>query len=284
MRVVHDPAGLESSAGGAFVPTMGALHEGHLALVGRARALAGPVVVSIFVNPTQFGPAEDWQRYPRTMEADLEAARSAGADVVFAPDVETVYPPGREVPVPNLPPVATRPRLEDAARPGHFAGVCQVVARLFDLVRPCAAVFGEKDYQQLLVVSAMVSREAARWPGLRIAAHPTVRDPGGLALSSRNAYLGPEQRGCALGLSRALREAQAAAARGDSPAAAESAMRRILDDHGLAIEYAVVRDAATLMPIDSWRTRARALVAARTGDLRLLDNAEVKLKSGKAES
>ncbi len=276
MRVVHDPAGLEASAGGAFVPTMGALHEGHLALVRRARALAGPVVVSIFVNPTQFGPAEDWSRYPRTLEADLEAARGAGADVVFAPGVEAVYPPGREVQVPELPPVATRPRLEDAARPGHFAGVCQVVARLFDVVRPSVAVFGEKDYQQLLVVSAMVSREAARWPGLRIIAHPTVRDPGGLALSSRNAYLRPAQRGSAMSLHRALREAQAAAARGASPAEAERAMRRVLDDEGLAIDYAAVRDAATLMPIDAWRRPARALVAARVGEVRLLDNSEVR--------
>ncbi len=279
MRVIIDPADLEASAGGVFVPTMGALHEGHLSLVRRARELGGPVVVSIFVNPTQFGPAEDWSRYPRTPDADLEGARSAGADVVFAPDVETMYPPGRDVPVPELPAVATRPRLEDVARPGHFAGVCQVVARLFDLVRPSAAVFGEKDYQQLLVVSAVAAGEAARWPGLRIVAHPTVRDPGGLALSSRNAYLRPQQRESALCLIRALREGQAAADGGASPAAAEHAMRRVLEAGGLSIDYAAVRDAATLMPIESWTRPARALVAARVGEIRLIDNVEVSPRS-----
>src|SRR5262249_31237017 len=136
-----------------------------------APASRPPVIVSIFVNPTQFGPKEDFSRYPRTLEADLAGCRDAGADVVFVPASQEVYPPGEPVPTPPLPTVATSPRLEDALRPGHFAGVCQVVARLFDLVRPSCAVFGEKDWQQLQVIMAMVEAQArttpARWPGLR---------------------------------------------------------------------------------------------------------------------
>ena len=156
MHLVRHPADLTAASGGALVPTMGALHEGHLALMRRARALAQPVVISSFVNPAQFGPGEDYQRYPRTMEADLEAAEAAGVEVVFAPEVETMYPPEHRPLVGPLPDVATRPGLEDAHRPGHFAGVCQVVARLLDLVKPSVAIFGEKDYQQLLVMAAMV--------------------------------------------------------------------------------------------------------------------------------
>ena len=156
MHLVRHPADLTAASGGALVPTMGALHEGHLALMRRARALAQPVVISIFVNPAQFGPGEDYQRYPRTMEADLEAAEAAGVEVVFAPEVETMYPPEHRPLVGPRPDVATRPGLEDAHRPGHFAGVCQVVARFLVLVKPLVAIFGEKDYQQLLVVAAMV--------------------------------------------------------------------------------------------------------------------------------
>ncbi len=271
MRVVHNPPGLGAVTGGALVPTMGALHEGHLALVRRARTLAAPLVVSIFVNPTQFGPGEDWQRYRRTLETDLAAAQDAGADVVFAPDVQTMYPPEKEIPVPPLPPVATRPGLEDAHRPGHFAGVCQVVARLFDLVRPSVAVFGEKDYQQLLVITDMVRAEAGRWPGLRIESHETVREADGLALSSRNAYLQASQRDQALGLSRALASSQQEARRGARPAAMESLMHEILAEHRLAIDYAAVRDARTLEAPDRSRP-ARAVVAARVGDVRLIDN------------
>ena len=144
MRVTGDPAELATSAGGAFVPTLGGLHDGHLALMRRARELGRPLIISIFVNPTQFGPGDDYTRYPRTLEADLQTAKEVGVDVVFAPELETVYPPNQQTPVPSLPEVATEPALEDAHRPGHFAGVCQVVARLFDLVKPSVAVFGEK--------------------------------------------------------------------------------------------------------------------------------------------
>ncbi len=271
MRVVHNESGLEAVSAGALVPTMGALHEGHLALVHRAGRLAAPVVVSIFVNPTQFGPGEQCRRYPRTLEADLAAAQDAGADVVFAPDVQTMYPPEKEISVPPLPPVATRPGLEDAHRPGHFAGVCQVVARLFDLVKPSVAVFGEKDYQQLLVITDMVRAETDRWPGLHVESVETVRDGEGLALSSRNAYLKEGQRDQALGLYSALTSARRAASHGAIPAAMESLMHAILAEHRLTVDYAAVRDARTLEAPDPSRP-ARILLAARLGELRLIDN------------
>ncbi|MCI0363760.1 MAG: pantoate--beta-alanine ligase [Phycisphaerales bacterium] len=257
----------------AFVPTMGALHGGHLALISRAKQLARNgtrVAVSIFVNPTQFGPGEDYQRYPRMLEADATAAGLAGADVIFAPSVETVYPQQRRdlARVPRLPEVATQPKLEDAHRPGHFAGVCQVVARLFDMVGPSVAVFGEKDYQQLRVIEEMVKQETDRWPGLKIERHPTVREPDGLAMSSRNAYLHQEQRADALAISRALMLARNA----NSPREAEQNMQEILQWHRLAVDYAVVRDARTLMPIEEFGVPARALIAARLVNVRLIDN------------
>ena len=152
MQLIRDPAQLAAFAGAALVPTMGALHPGHLALMRRAKELADQLILSIFVNPTQFAPDDDFGSYPRTLDADLEAAKDVGVDVVFMPEVEAMYPPDLDIPVPPLPPVATKPQLEDAHRRGHFAGVCQVVARLFDLVKPSVAVFGEKDYQQLLVI------------------------------------------------------------------------------------------------------------------------------------
>jgi pantoate--beta-alanine ligase len=269
VAIIRAPAQVEPFRGGTFVPTMGALHKGHLALVRHAAALGRPVVVSVFVNPTQFGPGEDFDRYPRNLETDAALAEAAGADVVFAPDAEAVYPSAAPVPVPRLPEVATRPGLEDARRPNHFAGVCQVVARLFDLVRPRRAVFGEKDYQQLLVIEALVLAERPRWGDLAIARHATVRDEDGLALSSRNAFLGAAQRARALALVRALRAAQLA----PDARAAEESMRHVIAAHGLDLDYAVVRDAGTLMPVESFGTRpARALVAARLGQVRLIDN------------
>lgn len=255
-------------AGGAFVPTMGALHAGHLALIDAARHLGTPTIVSIFVNPTQFAPGEDFDRYPRPVDRDLELCRAHGADAVFLPAATAIYPPDLEVPVPPLPAVATAPGLEDRIRPGHFAGVCQVVARLFDLVRPCAAVLGEKDYQQLRVITAMVEAAGNRWPGLRIVGHPTVREPDGLALSSRNAYLGPDERGDAVGLFRALRKATTL----PTPDIAECIMLDTLQVHGLSVEYAVVRRADSLLPAESLSVPTRALIAARLGAVRLIDN------------
>ena len=194
MQLIRDPAQLAAFAGAALVPTMGVLHPGHVALIRRAKELADQLILSIFVNPTQFAPDDDFDSYPRTLDADLEAARDVGVDVVFVPEVDAIYPPELDIPVPPLPLVATNPQLEDACRPGHFAGVCQVVARLFDLVKPSVALFGEKDYQQLLVIQAMVQQHADRWPGLGIESCPTVREPDGLALSSRNANLSSDDR------------------------------------------------------------------------------------------
>lgn len=274
--VLVSAASLAETHGCAFVPTMGALHAGHVALIRRASEHGVPVVVSVFVNPTQFGPNEDYQKYPRQLERDVELAGEAGASVVFAPTVEEMYPPGVTIRVPTLPAVATEPGLEDRARPGHFAGVCQVVARLFDLVQPSVAVFGEKDYQQLQVVRAMVRQESPRWSGLRIEGLPTVRESDGLAMSSRNVYLGGEERVRARALSRALHEA----ARQHVPAMeAETLMRRELERDGLTVEYAVVRDAETLLPVRHSDVTGRALIAARLGRVRLIDNAAMPMCS-----
>lgn len=271
MQVISTADQLEPFSGCAFVPTMGALHEGHLALIRCARKTGKPVVVSVFVNPTQFGPNEDFTKYPRQLERDLELAQSAGAVAVFAPDVDVMYPPGVDVTVPELPGVATQPKLEDHHRASHFAGVCQVVARLFDLVKPSAAVFGEKDYQQLLVIRALVANEAPRFSALQIVALPTVREADGLAMSSRNVYLSEVDRKRALALSRALKLAQGAA----SPEQAEQQMVSELTSHDLTVDYAAVRDAETLMPIANFSRPARALIAARVGSVRLIDNAAV---------
>lgn len=261
--------------GGVVVPTMGALHPGHATLLRHAaRAAAGqrPVIATIFVNPTQFNEARDFERYPRDLEADIAAAATAGATAVFAPDVDTVYPPGGDIPVPPLPPVATEPSLEDRHRPGHFAGVAQVVARLFDLLRPRAAVFGEKDWQQLLLVRAMIEQARLetpdRWPGLELLPAPTVREDDGLAMSSRNRLLSEDARRAARGIPRALQMAHAA----QHPDTAEQLMHETLAAHDLEVEYAVVRDAATLRRIGDFRSPARGLIAARIGGVRLIDN------------
>jgi pantoate--beta-alanine ligase len=273
LQVVSTAAELEPFHGCVLVPTMGALHRGHASLIERAARTGLRVVATIFVNPTQFAPTEDFGAYPRTLEADLSLARDAGAHAVFAPDASTVYPDGpeaaaREAAALVLPRAALEPRLEDAIRPTHFAGVCQVVARLLDLARPAQAVFGEKDYQQLCVVQAMVAQQPDRWPGLRIVPGPTVREPDGLAMSSRNRYMRPSQRDQALGLVRALQMAASA----QHPATAEALMQQTLEQHGLRVDYAVVRDATTLLPVQDLAQPTRALVAARLDTVRLIDN------------
>ncbi|MFM9957750.1 MAG: 4-phosphopantoate--beta-alanine ligase [Phycisphaerales bacterium] len=277
MKVVTTAESLAAFRGGVFVPTMGALHEGHAALVRRAAELAAPgglpVVVSVFVNPTQFNDPRDLERYPRTLDADVRVCESAlggtGMSCVFAPPVEVMYPPemgGRGgVRVPELPAAATVPLLEDAHRPGHFAGVCQVCLRLFELVRPAQAVFGEKDWQQLAVVRAMAAREM---PGLEIIGHETVREGDGLAMSSRNTLLMPQDRRRAPAMARALVEA----GRHDDPAEAEQAGRRVLLANRLVPEYVAVRDSATLGPPKPGQP-ARVLAAAKCGNVRLIDNA-----------
>ena len=252
---------------------MGALHEGHGSLIRQVRGRGMPVVATVFVNPTQFGPREDFAKYPRTLEHDVALAERCGADVVFAPAAENVYPDGLEAAQQHaaswpLPAVAREPGLEDACRPGHFNGVCQVVARLFDLTRPALAVFGEKDFQQLRVLTQMVAESSGRWGALRVEPGATVREPDGLAMSSRNRYLRPEQRDQALGLVRALQMAASA----QHPQTAERLMQETLADHGLAVDYAVVRDATTLLPVTGFERPTRALIAARLDTVRLIDN------------
>lgn len=261
---------IDARGGGVLVPTMGALHAGHAALVragaehAARRSLGAGCLVSIFVNPTQFNDPSDFTRYPKTLDADLTLCREAGAAAVYAPGVEDVYPPEEPPPVPTLPAVATEPGLEDRFRPGHFAGVCQVVLRLFRLTRPAAAVFGEKDWQQLQVVRAMARAEGLP---IEIVPHATVRDPDGLAMSSRNRFLSGAERATGLAISRALRAASGAG----TPAEAEAVLRRVLVEAGITDpDYAVVRHAETLMPSD--RGPWRALVTARVGSVRLLDN------------
>lgn len=247
---------------------MGALHEGHLGLFRLARREAGPlgcVSVSVFINPTQFNEMTDFETYPRDLDRDLEFCEAEGVDVVFAPPREVVYPSPDAVPVGVLPSVATDPGLEDAFRPGHFAGVCQVVRRLFELVLPEAAVFGEKDWQQTRVITAMAESEAL---GVRIVAGETAREPDGLAMSSRNRRLSGAERAAAAAIPRALCEACAT----KSPAEAEQLMGQILEHGGLRTEYACIRDAETLLEPCEGR-RARALIAARAGSVRLIDNA-----------
>ncbi len=253
----------------ALVPTMGALHEGHRTLVRAARERAGGVVVSVFVNPTQFGPGEDLDRYPRTWDADLAALTEEGADVVFHPAVDEVYPPGALGVTVDPGPLGSV--LEGAVRPGHFAGVLTVVAKLFGLARPDLAVFGEKDYQQLTLVRAMV-RELAL--PVEVVGVPTVREDDGLALSSRNRYLSPEERARAAALYRALRAGADAGPRGaDAVLAAAGEVLATAPD--LVPDYLALT-APDLGPAPA-AGPARLLLAARAGATRLIDNTAVQL-------
>jgi len=252
---------------------MGALHEGHASLFrdARERAGGGQVVASVFVNPLQFGPGEDLDRYPRTFDADLALCTREGVDVVFAPSVDEVYPGGD--PQVTVDPGPLADELEGASRPGHFAGVLTVVAKLFGLVRPDVAVFGQKDYQQLVLVTRM-SLDLCL--GVEVVGAETVREDDGLALSSRNRYLSPDDRRRATVLSRALRAAQERAPYG-LPAARWAAMQ-VLDEvpeTELDLDYLAIRtvdlgEVADPHPVDP--TPARALVAGRVGTTRLIDN------------
>jgi pantoate--beta-alanine ligase len=254
----------------ALVPTMGALHEGHRELIRHARRMpgAGVVAVSIFVNPLQFGPAEDLSRYPRPLEADLEVCREEGVELAFTPGVADMYPGGAATT--TVDPGPPGAEMEGAVRPGHFAGVLTVVSKLFHMVAPDLAFFGEKDYQQLVLVKRMVAD--LNFP-LDVVGVPTVREPDGLALSSRNVYLTPEQRPLAATLRRALVAGASVSARG--PEAVLAAARAILDAAPLAVDYLELRD-PDLGP-DPQAGRARLLVAARVGTTRLLDNVAVQL-------
>ncbi|MPV90411.1 pantoate--beta-alanine ligase, partial [Georgenia ruanii] len=255
----------------ALVMTMGALHDGHLSLVQEAQARADHVVVSIYVNPLQFGPGEDFEAYPRDLEADLALLVRAGVDVVFAPTDAEAYPAEPLVRV-DPGPVATV--LEGRTRPGHFAGVLQIVCKVLNLVRPDVAVFGQKDAQQLALVRTMV-RDLDL--GAEIVGAPIRREPDGLAMSSRNAYLGPVEHERALALSRALRTGAAAAEAG--AAAVVTAARAVLDAaEGVDLDYLALVDPDTFLPLDAAATGPGLLaVAARVGSTRLIDNTTVQL-------
>ena len=288
MIIAHSRAELaaarEKLAGGklVLVPTMGALHDGHRALLRRARELAGPagsVAVSIFVNPLQFGPNEDLDKYPRTLEADIEACQAEGVDLVFAPAVSDMYPQEQLV---RVDPGPGGEILEGAFRPGFFHGVLTVVLKLFSLVRPDAAVFGQKDAQQLVLVRRM---SADFGLGIEVEAVPTVRAADGLALSSRNKYLSGAERAAAPALYRALSAGAAAAGKG--PAAVLDAAQAVLDaaqapgDPSPRVDYLALADAGSYAPVRpddlAYRGTAVLAIAARVGPTRLIDNVLVEL-------
>jgi pantoate--beta-alanine ligase len=254
-----------------FVPTMGALHTGHLSLVRLARGPAGgatKVVASVFVNPTQFGPSEDFSRYPRQPEKDGAMLEEAGCDLLFLPDVDTIYPPGNAT---FVEPAGAAEGREGACRPGHFRGVATVVCALFNLVRADIAVFGEKDAQQLAVIRQMV--RDLHLP-VEIVPGPTVREADGLAMSSRNAYLSSEERRAAAVLHRSLSAAEAAISQGERRGdAVRERLREVLNTEPLArVEYAEVVDADSFRPVETLRGRLVLPLAVRIGGTRLIDN------------
>ena len=256
----------------AFVPTMGNLHAGHLTLIAEARARAQRVVASIFVNPMQFGPAEDLDAYPRTLARDRELLEAAGCDLLFAPGVATVYPRGSEaqtrVEVPGLSDV-----LCGESRPGHFRGVATVVCKLFNMVQPDVALFGEKDFQQLLVIRRMV--EDLAMP-VEIVGVPTVREPDGHAMSSRNGYLSPSERARAPALRRVLTAARQSLLAGCGVASVEQEAADALREAGLAPDYVQVRAAHDLRPATEADRALVILAAAYLGRARLIDNLAVE--------
>jgi pantoate--beta-alanine ligase len=276
--VIDTPAAMSAwseaaRAGGwriGFVPTMGYLHAGHLALIEEARRRCDQVAVSIFVNPTQFGPREDLARYPRDLPGDLAKITGAGAAVAFVPAPAVMYPPGYQtyVDVREL-----SQGLDGDRRPGHFVGVATVVLKLFQIVRPHLAVFGEKDFQQLAVVRRMVRDLDVP---VEVVGLPTVREPDGLAMSSRNSYLAPSDRGRASALFRGLRAAQQRRAAGETSAdSLVAAARAEILPHVDALEYLEIRDAETLQPLSPVDRPAVILVAAFVGGTRLIDNQRI---------
>ncbi|HUK12342.1 MAG TPA: pantoate--beta-alanine ligase [Thermoanaerobaculaceae bacterium] len=258
----------------AFVPTMGALHAGHLALVRRGRELADEVWASVFVNPTQFGPGEDFERYPRDLEADRAALAAEGAALLFAPGVKELYPRPTSTVV-DLPALAAG--LCGARRPGHFRGVALVVAKLFNIVQPEVAIFGAKDAQQAAVIRRMALD--LDFP-VRVVVAPTVREPDGLAMSSRNRYLSAAERRAALALSRALRRGAESVRAGERSARAiEAAIAgEIAREELVRLEYAAAADPDTLEPLEVVADRVLLAVAASVGATRLIDNLEVEAR------
>jgi pantoate--beta-alanine ligase len=255
-----------------FVPTMGALHEGHFSLVREAQRRCSPVVVSIFVNPTQFGPSEDLAKYPRPFEADQAALEKMGVDYLFAPPVEQIYPRGFSTAVTVE---GISERLEGRSRPGHFRGVATVVLKLLEIVQPGAAFFGRKDAQQLAVIRRMAADLAL---DAQIVGCPIVREPDGLALSSRNVYLDPAARRSAIVLYRALEAIRGRIAQSERAIAPlEDTMRQIIAAEPLvSLEYAEIADAETFERAAVLRNPCYALLAARVGGTRLIDNALIE--------
>jgi len=276
-QVVHDPDHMrslvhEARAAGqrvGFVPTMGALHAGHASLVARASRECDVVVVSIFVNPTQFGPQEDFTRYPRTLAADTALLAAHGVRWIYAPEASSVYPPGDATRIVVGGPAV---RFEGEQRPGHFEGVATVVCKLFLAVPADVAYFGAKDWQQSLVVKRMV-RDLGLPIGIVVC--PTMREPDGLAMSSRNAYLSVADRSRAVALSESLRRAAQLWSAGADTATIERTMRETLSSHGVVIDYAALADPESLDPLPNDATQAIALVAGRLGSTRLIDNLEL---------
>ena len=263
--------GDQKSRNVGFVPTMGALHAGHRSLVQAARQRCDIVVVSIFVNPTQFGPNEDFSRYPRTLEQDCQMLAAEGVDVVFTPTAEAMYPSGASTFV-DVEGVSDR--LDGASRPGHFRGVSTVVAKLFHIVQPNLAFFGQKDAAQVAVLRKMV--RDLDFP-LEIIVCPTVREPDGLAMSSRNRYLSPEERRQALTLSRALKSAETQFARGEVAAVTTAALLQTMratmqEEPAIRIDYIAAVDPDTLLPIEDVNVSGLLAIAAYVGTTRLIDN------------
>lgn len=280
MRIVHSIAELRAYRAACkgrvgLVPTMGALHAGHVSLMDLARQGCDHLLVSLFVNPIQFNEASDFEHYPRTFEIDADMCRAAGVDCLFAPSVDQVYPPDEVEVAVDVP--ALTDDLEGRHRPGHFQGVCRVVAKLFNMVQPDIAVFGEKDYQQLAVIRAMT--RGLCMP-IDIQAGPTIRETDGLAMSSRNRRLDDAQRGQALGLSKALKQGvYLIEQQGEvEPEAVETAMHDIMTAYGVDVEYAVVRHPRTLAPLASIDPQLMhgqgvvLLAAGHVGEVRLIDN------------
>ena len=271
MKQVADRARREDRVLG-FVPTMGALHEGHLSLVRAARKQCSPVVASIFVNPTQFGPSEDLKKYPRTFEADRAALEKLGVDYLFAPSAEEMYPRGFRT---SVAVAGLSDRLEGRSRPGHFDGVSIVVLKLFEIVQPRFAFFGRKDAQQVRIIRQMADDLNL---ATQIVIRPIIREPGGLAMSSRNSYLKEEDRRAASALYRALETVRRDIAAGERNVAHLIAgLRRVIDaEPSVALDYAEIVDAETLEPVMTLRQTCYVLLAARVGSTRLIDNALIE--------
>ncbi len=254
-----------------FVPTMGALHEGHLSLVRESRRRADITVVSIFVNPAQFGPGEDFKEYPRDFDGDAILLEEEGIDCLFHPESEAIFPPGHKTTVEVH---SLQDRLCGRSRPGHFRGVCTVVLKLFEIVRPTTSFFGWKDAQQLLILRRMAADLNL---DVEIAGCPIVREPDGLAMSSRNAYLSPEERKASLILSRCLREAEKEISAGQrSGPSLSRRLREILESEQLArVEYAEVVDMEGLRPMENLEGDVLVALAVRIGSTRLIDNTRI---------